>query len=176
MCGAAHVAKLRAVNHQDACATGKDVHGDEPPPLFPNIRRLTVTIPTAAVVASSPESSSEGPAYVIRARLRLQSLEMAHSFEPGKSLFVEALRCSGVRRVSEIAGDQVVRAPASANVEPGSGGTYQITVGVERVEKTRFVGLSIWLDALQCVFVYKKRRFHRAIMPPKPHSTPRSVI
>lgn len=84
----------------------------------------------------------------MRARRRLQSLEMARSFEAGKSLFVEAPRCSGVGRVSEIAGDQVVRTPASANVEPGSDGTYQITVGVERVEKTRFVGPSIWLDAL----------------------------
>ena len=81
---------------------------------------------------------------------------MEHSFEPGKSLFVEALRCSGVRRVSEIAGDQVVRAPASANVEPGSGGTYQITVGVERIQETRFIGVSIRLNSPQRSFVYEK--------------------
>ena len=78
--------------------------------------------------------------------------------------------------VSKIAGDQVVGTPAPANVEPGSGGTYQVTVGIESVEKTRFIGTSIWLNAPQCVFVYKKRRFHRAIVSPKPHSMPRSVI
>jgi Protein of unknown function (DUF1194) len=77
---------------------------------------------------------------------------------------------------SKIGGDQVVGTPASANVDPGSGGTYQVTVGIERAEKTRFIGASIWLNAPQCVFVYKKRRLYRAIVSPKPHGMPRSVV
>jgi hypothetical protein len=78
--------------------------------------------------------------------------------------------------VSKIGGDQVVRTPASANVDPGSGGTYQTTVGIERVQKTRLIGASIWLNSPQCVFVYEKRRLYRAIVSPKSHSMPRSVI
>jgi hypothetical protein len=58
--------------------------------------------------------------------------------------------------VSKISGDQVVRTSASANVNPGSGGTYQITVGIERVEKTRLVGVRIRLNSLQRVFVYEE--------------------
>jgi hypothetical protein len=58
--------------------------------------------------------------------------------------------------VSKIGGDQVVRTSASANVNPGSGGTYQITVGIERVQKTRLVGARIWLNSPQCFFVYEK--------------------
>ena len=57
---------------------------------------------------------------------------------------------------SKIGGDQVVRTPASANVDPGSGGTYQITVGIERVQKTRLIAAGIWLNSLQRVFVYEK--------------------
>ena len=58
--------------------------------------------------------------------------------------------------VSKIGGDQVVRTPASANVDPGSGGTYQITVGIERVQKTQLIGASMRLNSPQCVFIYKK--------------------
>jgi hypothetical protein len=58
--------------------------------------------------------------------------------------------------VSKISGDQVVRTPASADVDPGSGGTYQIAVGIERVQKTRLIGASIRLDSPQCVFVDEK--------------------
>jgi hypothetical protein len=78
--------------------------------------------------------------------------------------------------VSKISSDQIVGTPASANVDPGSGGTYQVTVGIERAEKTRLIGASIWLNAPQCVFVYKKRRLHRTIVSPKSHGMPRSVI
>ena len=38
---------------------------------------------------------------------------------------------------SKIGGDQIVRTPASANIDLGSGGTYQITVGIKRVQKAR---------------------------------------
>ena len=58
--------------------------------------------------------------------------------------------------VSKIRGDQIIRPPASANVDLGSGGTYQITVGIERVQKTRLIRASIWLNSLQRVFVYEK--------------------
>jgi hypothetical protein len=58
--------------------------------------------------------------------------------------------------VSKISGDQVVRTPASADVDPGSGGTYQITVGIERVKKARLIGASIWLNSPQCVFLDEK--------------------
>ena len=44
-------------------------------------------------------------------------------------------------------GDQVVRTPAAANVNPGSRGAYQVTVGIERVQETRLIEASIWLDA-----------------------------
>jgi len=36
----------------------------------------------------------------------------------------------------KIGGDQIVRTPASANVDLGSGGAYPITVGIERLQKT----------------------------------------
>jgi hypothetical protein len=58
--------------------------------------------------------------------------------------------------VSKISSDQVVRTSASANVNPGSGGTCQITVGIERVQKTLLIGVRIRLNSLQCVFVYEK--------------------
>jgi len=37
---------------------------------------------------------------------------------------------------SKVSGDQIVRTPAAANVDLGSGGAYRITVGIERVQKT----------------------------------------
>jgi hypothetical protein len=37
---------------------------------------------------------------------------------------------------SKISGDQIVRTPAAANVDLGSGGAYPITIGIERVQKT----------------------------------------
>src|ERR1043166_1542447 len=63
---------------------------------------------------------------------------------------------------SKIGGDQIVRTPASANIDLGSGGTYQITVGIKRVQKARLIRTGIWLNAPQCAFVYEKRCFHRA--------------
>jgi hypothetical protein len=38
--------------------------------------------------------------------------------------------------VSETGGDQIIRASASANIDPGRGGTYQITIAIERVQKS----------------------------------------
>jgi len=78
--------------------------------------------------------------------------------------------------VSKISGDQIVRAPASANVDPGSGGAYPITVGIERVQKARLIRTGIWLNAPQRAFVYEKRCLYRAIVSPKSHGMPRPVI
>ena len=50
-------------------------------------------------------------------------------------------------------GDQIIGASASTNIDPGCGGTYQIAVGIERVQKTRLVEAGIWFEAelfLQC--------------------------
>jgi len=78
--------------------------------------------------------------------------------------------------VSKISGDQIVRAPASANVDLGSGGAYPITVGIERVQKARLIRTGIWLNAPQRAFVYEKRCLYRAIVSPKSHGMPRPVI
>ena len=53
-------------------------------------------------------------------------------------------------------GDQVVRTPASANINLGSRGAYQVTVGIERVQKTGLVGAGIWLDVPQRGLVYEE--------------------
>jgi hypothetical protein len=48
-----------------------------------------------------------------------------------------------VRNVSEIGGNQIIRAPTSPNIDLGCGGTYQITVEIERVQKARLVGTGV---------------------------------
>jgi hypothetical protein len=58
--------------------------------------------------------------------------------------------------VSKIRGDQIVRTPAAADVHPGSGGTYRITIGIECVQETRFIGVSVRLKSPQRVFLYEK--------------------
>jgi hypothetical protein len=58
--------------------------------------------------------------------------------------------------VSKIGGDQIIRTPAAADVHPSSGGAYQITVGVERVQETRFIGLSVRLNSPQRAFIHEK--------------------
>ena len=57
---------------------------------------------------------------------------------------------------SKISGNQIIRTPASANIDFGSGGTYQIAVGIERVQKTKLIWAGTRLNHRQCVFVYKK--------------------
>jgi hypothetical protein len=44
-----------------------------------------------------------------------------------------------VRSVSEIGGNQIIKAPTFPNIDLGCG-TYQITVEIERVQKARLVG------------------------------------
>jgi hypothetical protein len=61
-----------------------------------------------------------------------------------------------VAGVSKISGNKIIRAPASANIDPGRGGTYQITIAIERVQKAQLIGSRIWLNSPQRVFAYKK--------------------
>jgi len=48
---------------------------------------------------------------------------------------------------SKIRGNQIVRTFASANVDFGCGGTYQITIGIESAQETRRIGAGIWLKS-----------------------------
>lgn len=77
---------------------------------------------------------------------------------------------------SKISGDQIVRTPAAANVDLGSGGANPITVGIERLQKTRLIRTGIGLDAPQRAFVYEERCLYRAIVSPKSHGMPCSII
>jgi len=51
---------------------------------------------------------------------------------------------------------QIVGTSASANIELGCGGTNQVTVGIERVQKAGLIGAGIWLNPPQRIFVDKK--------------------
>jgi len=53
--------------------------------------------------------------------------------------------------VSEIGGNEIIRASAPANIEPGSCGTDQITVSIERAQESRFIGADVGLNAPQCI-------------------------
>src|SRR6476660_7080758 len=78
--------------------------------------------------------------------------------------------------ILKISGDQVIRTSASANIEFGRGGTYQVPIGIERAQKARFIEAGIGLDAPQRIFVYEKRCFNGAIVSPKTHGTSCQVI
>jgi hypothetical protein len=78
--------------------------------------------------------------------------------------------------VSEICRDEIVRSPAAADVHPGSGGTYQVAVGIERVQLTPFIERYIRLNSPQGILAYEKRCLDSAIMSPKPHRASRAVI
>jgi hypothetical protein len=77
---------------------------------------------------------------------------------------------------SKISGDEIIRTPTAADVHPGSSGAYQIAIGIVCIQETRFMGLNIRLNSPQRALVYKKRCLYRAIISPKSHGTPRSVI
>jgi hypothetical protein len=57
------------------------------------------------------------------------------------------------RHLSEIGGNQIVRTPASADIYPGRGSAYQITVRIEYFQKARLVGAGIRFNPPQCGFV-----------------------
>jgi hypothetical protein len=73
----------------------------------------------------------------------------------------------------KICDNQIIRTSASANIELSCGGTYQIAVGIERVQKARLIGASIWLNSPQSIFAYEKCCLYCAIVSPKSHGTPR---
>jgi len=80
------------------------------------------------------------------------------------------------RSASKICGDQIVRAPASTDVNLRSSRAYHITIAIERVQETGLVGTGIWLNSPQYAFVYEECRFQRAVVPPEPHGSPGLVI
>lgn len=53
-------------------------------------------------------------------------------------------------------GKQIIGTSASADIDLRRGGTYQITVGIERIQKARLIGASVWLELPQCIFVNEK--------------------
>jgi len=80
------------------------------------------------------------------------------------------------RNRSKIAGDQIVRAPGTANVHLGCGGAYQVPVEIEHVEKTRLIVTGIGLNSLQRTFIDEKRCLDSAIVSPESYGTPRAVV
>jgi hypothetical protein len=78
------------------------------------------------------------------ARLSPNSLADQAEVTPGRQLLLKIGR------------NQIIRTSASANIDPGCGGTYQIAVGIEGAQKARLIGAGIWLNSPQCIFVYEK--------------------
>ena len=78
--------------------------------------------------------------------------------------------------VSKICGDQIVRAPASTDVNLCSRRAYHITVAIERVQESGLVGAGIGLNSPQCALFYEECRFQRTVVPPEPHGSPGLVI
>ena len=66
---------------------------------------------------------------------------------------VSALRPSAAVKVG---GNQIIGTSGSANIDLRCSGTYQIPVGIERIQKSRFIGADIWLYFSQCAFVYEE--------------------
>jgi hypothetical protein len=77
---------------------------------------------------------------------------------------------------SKICCEQVVGAPAAADILPGRSRTYQVAVGIERDQKSRFAGTGARLNPLQCVFVDEERGLDGAVVSPEPHGMPRPII
>jgi hypothetical protein len=76
----------------------------------------------------------------------------------------------------EIRGNQIIRTSAPADIDSGGSGTYQITIAIERVQKSRRIRVAIRLDSPQCFFIYEKRGLHGAVVPPKPRGAPVLVV
>jgi hypothetical protein len=56
----------------------------------------------------------------------------------------------------EIRGDQIIGAPAPADIDSGGSGTDQIPIAIERVQKPGCIGVGIRLNSSQSIFVYEK--------------------
>jgi len=77
---------------------------------------------------------------------------------------------------SEIAGHEVIRPSAAANVEPGRGGAYQIPVAIERTEEAGRIGADIRLNAPQRALFDVERCLDGAVVTPKPDGAPGLVV
>jgi hypothetical protein len=61
--------------------------------------------------------------------------------------------------LKKLAETRIIRTSAAANMDFGHRGTYQITVGIECVQKrSQLIGAGIWLNSFQCVFFYEEWR------------------
>jgi hypothetical protein len=77
---------------------------------------------------------------------------------------LQSIEVSGERLVKKahpviilkICSNQIIRASASANIEPGCRGTYQITVGIECDQKARLIGGCIRFNSHQCLLIDEK--------------------
>jgi hypothetical protein len=83
---------------------------------------------------------------------------------------------SRLNRFLKIISAEIVRAFLAANVNFGGGGTYYISVRVEDTEEARFIKAHTRLNTGQRVFIYKERRFYRAIRSPEAYGTPSCVV
>lgn len=58
--------------------------------------------------------------------------------------------------IRKISGDQIIGAPAAADVHLCGGRTYHITIEIKRGQEARFIAASIRFESLQRVFLYEK--------------------
>lgn len=80
------------------------------------------------------------------------------------------------RSFSKICRDQIVRTPASTEVDLRSRSAYRITVAIESIQEAGLVEARVRLDSPQRALVDEERRFQRAVVPPEPHGSPCLVI
>jgi hypothetical protein len=83
-------------------------------------------------------------------------LPPGHASASERSCAGRAGRLDPLGAFRKISGDQIIGAPAAAEVHLGSGGTYHITIGIERVQEARFIGVSVRLKSPQRVFLYEE--------------------
>ena len=77
---------------------------------------------------------------------------------------------------AKISRDQVVRPLTTTLINLGCGRVNQFAVRIERAQKSNFVQRHVGFNSLQRIGIDEKRCLHRAIVPPKPDGTPRSII
>src|SRR5277367_4467632 len=82
----------------------------------------------------------------------------------------------GVADLSKIGSNEIIGTSTAANIDPRCGSTYQITVGIERVQQARLIGAGIRLNSPQRISVDEERRLYSAVVSPKSHGMPRVVV
>lgn len=123
-----------------------------------------------------PRNRSQTKAVPIATGARRTIPPQGRRFLVRRAISLISVEPRGSRTGSKICRDQIVRAPAAADIHLGSGGAYQVAIGIERVQKTRFIVAGIRLDSLQRILLYEKRCLDSAVVPPKSYGTPRAVI